>query len=273
MLFRSIPLMVPLLMAMGAGPLLTWKRGDLLGVASRLRLVFGLTLAVVVVTIFLGSGKSALAPLGIGLAAWVFLGTMQDLAGRVRLFQVPFAETLRRLVTLPRASWGMVIAHAGMAVALAGMTVSAGWQQEGIQVMKPGDSIVVAGDTWHFDRTSPVEGSNWAGMQAQFTVSRDGQAFTILHPSRRTYPLQQMTLAKVAIHTNGLANWYVVVGDPQDGGGWIVRIYWHPLAPWIWFGVLIMAAGGAVSLSDRRLRVGAPVRRSLSQLGKTHLAA
>jgi cytochrome c-type biogenesis protein CcmF len=240
----------------------------------RLRVIFGVSLAVLVGASLMSSGKSALAPIGIGLAAWVFLGTMQDLAGRVRLFQGPLVDTLRRLAALPRASWGMTIAHSGVAVALAGMTVSSGWSAEGIQVMKPGDDVVVAGDTWHFDGTAPVKGSNWTGMQAQFSVSDGGgRPFTVLTPSRRTYSLQQMTLAKVAIHTNNVANWYVVVGDPQPQGGWIVRIYWHPLAPWIWYGVLIMAAGGAVSLSDRRLRIGAPVRRPVGVSGKHHAPA
>ena len=237
-------------------------------------MILGVSLAVMVGTSFATAGKFALAPIGIGLAAWVFLGTMQDLAARVHLFQGPFSDTLRRLGALPRASWGMTIAHAGVAVALAGMTVSTGWSAEGIQVMKPGDKVVVAGDTWHFDQTAPVSGSNWTGMQARFSVSDGaGHPFTVLTPSRRTYSLQQMTLAKVAIHTNNLANWYVVVGDPQPQGGWIVRIYWHPLAPWIWYGVLIMAAGGAVSLSDRRLRIGAPVRRPAVAAGKNHAAA
>ncbi len=269
-----VPLMVPLLVAMAAGPLLTWKRGDLPGIAARLRVPFGVSVAIMVGTSLMAGGKSALASIGIGLAAWVFLGTMQDLAGRVRLFQGPFSDTLRRLGALPRASWGMTIAHAGVAITLAGMTVSTGWSAEGIQVMKPGDQVVVAGDIWHFDSTAPVSGSNWKGMQAQFSVSDGGaRPFTVLTPSRRTYSLQQMTLAKVAIHTNHLANWYVVVGDPQPQGGWIVRIYWHPLAPWIWYGFLIMAAGGAVSLSDRRLRIGAPVRRPVVASGKSHAAA
>ncbi len=268
-----VPLMVPVLVAMAAGPLLTWKRGDLPGVLARLRVIFGVTIAVTVGAGIVAWGRSILAPLGIGLAAWVFLGTMQDLAGRVRLFRIPLADSVRRLVQLPRASWGMTIAHAGVAVTLAGMTVSAAWQAEGIQVMKPGDSIVVAGDTWHFDSTTPASGSNWTGMRAQFSVGDNSGVFTTLRPSRRTYPLQQMTLAKVAIHTNGLANWYVVVGDPQPQGGSIVRIYWHPLAPWIWYGVLIMAAGGAVSLSDRRLRLGAPVRRPVGALENSHVGA
>jgi cytochrome c-type biogenesis protein CcmF len=268
-----VPLMVPLIAAMAAGPFLTWKRADLPALFGRLRLAFVLALVVAAVTAYEAEGKAALAPLGLGLAAWLFIGTALEWAERVRLGRVPFAETLSRAAGLPRAAWGMTLAHAGLAVTIAGITVSTGWQAEGIEVMKPGDSVVVAGDTWHFDGLDPAEGSNWDGVRASFTISRDGKPFAVLHPQRQNFPLQQMTVAKVAIHTNGLADWYLVLGDGQANGGWIVRIYHNPLVPWVWFGAIIMALGGLVSLSDRRLRVGAPLRRTKPIAESPHVAA
>jgi len=268
-----VPLMVPLIAAMAAGPFLTWKRADLPALFGRLRLAFVLALVVAAVTAYEAEGKAALAPLGLGLAAWLFIGTALEWAERVRLGRVPFAETLSRAAGLPRAAWGMTLAHAGLAVTIAGITVSTGWQAEGIELMKPGDSVVVAGDTWHFDGLDPAEGSNWDGVRASFTISRDGKPFAVLHPQRQNFPLQQMTVAKVAIHTNGLADWYLVLGDGQANGGWIVRIYHNPLVPWVWFGAIIMALGGLVSLSDRRLRVGAPLRRTKPIAESPHVAA
>ena len=47
----------------------------------------------------------------------------------------------------------------------------------------------------------------------------------------------------------------------RDGAA-VLRLHVNPLAPWIWFGALVMALGGALSLADRRLRVGAPARRA-----------
>ncbi|MBV9017802.1 MAG: hypothetical protein JO058_19305, partial [Alphaproteobacteria bacterium] len=66
----------------------------------------------------------------------------------------------------------------------------------------------------------------------------------------------------VAIRTNLLADVYAVVGDPDGKGGYTLRLYWNPLVPWIWLGAAAMALGGILSLSDRRLRVGAPARRA-----------
>ncbi|MDE1967967.1 MAG: hypothetical protein KGI92_03590, partial [Alphaproteobacteria bacterium] len=58
------------------------------------------------------------------------------------------------------------------------------------------------------------------------------------------------------------ADFYLALGDPDDKGGWAVRAYWKPLVPFIWIGGVIMAFGGAVSLSDRRWRVGVAARRA-----------
>ncbi|HTH96292.1 MAG TPA: heme lyase CcmF/NrfE family subunit [Stellaceae bacterium] len=257
-----LPLMVPLLLALGIGPLMTWKRADIIPLMVRLRLAFVLAVVAAAATAYLAIGKSALAPLGLGLAAWIFIATLTELAERIRLFRVPLGNSLRRLATSPRAAFGMSLAHAGLAVTIAGITVSTGWQAESIQVMKPGDSVTIAGDTWHFDGTSAIKGENWQGLEARFTLSHDGKPFAVLTPARHSFPLQQMTLAKVAIHTDGFADWYAVLGEEQPGGGWVARLYHNPLVPWVWFGALIMALGGIVSLTDRRLRIGAPLRRA-----------
>ncbi|MEC8200632.1 MAG: cytochrome c-type biogenesis CcmF C-terminal domain-containing protein, partial [Pseudomonadota bacterium] len=50
--------------------------------------------------------------------------------------------------------------------------------------------------------------------------------------------------------------------EPNGKGGWTTRLYYKPLVPWLWLGSIIMVLGGIVSLTDRRLRVGAPSRRS-----------
>jgi len=256
-----VPLMVPLVLLMAAGPMMTWKRADLAGVLLRLRLAFGLALAVAVIMIIATKGHEALAPLGIGLAAWLLFGTLKELADRIRLFQAPWDMVRTRLRHTTRASWGMSIAHAGLAVTIAGITIASGWQQEAIQTLHPGESIALAGDVYRFDRVEPLPGPNYSAEQATVAISHDGRTFATVHPSRLTYPLQRMTTTDVAIHTDGFSDRYVVLGDPQPDGGWIFRIYYNPLVPWVWFGALIMVLGGILSLSDRRLRIGAPVRK------------
>ena len=72
--------------------------------------------------------------------------------------------------------------------------------------------------------------------------------------------MQGTDTTEAAIRTTWIADIYVAIGDPAPAGGIAVRIYHNPLVPWIWLGAVIMVAGGLVSLSDRRHRVGAPSR-------------
>jgi len=52
-----------------------------------------------------------------------------------------------------------------------------------------------------------------------------------------------------------------VIGDPDGQGGYVTRLYFNPLVPWMWVGAMIMVLGAGISLSDRRHRVGAPSQR------------
>ncbi|MDH5411283.1 MAG: c-type cytochrome biogenesis protein CcmF, partial [Alphaproteobacteria bacterium] len=94
-----------------------------------------------------------------------------------------------------------------------------------------------------------------------FTVRRDGEIYTVLEPEKRSYIVQRRETTEAAIHTTFMKDLYVVLGDEADGA-WVTRIYYNPLVPWMWMGSLIMVLGGTLSLSDRRLRVGAPKRHA-----------
>jgi cytochrome c-type biogenesis protein CcmF len=256
-----VPLMVPLVAAMAVGPFLAWKRADLAGVLGRLKLAAGLAVAAVLGALYLEQGGPVLALFGVALAAWLFAASILEWAGRVKLLRVPLADSLRRAAKLPRSAYGMTLAHAGLAVAIAGMTASAAWKTEEILILRPGDSVQVAGTSYLFEGVERSQGPNYESETAAITATRDGRIIARLRPEKRLYRVQNMPTTEAAIHTTGLADLYVALGDPDGKGGWTVRIFHEPLVPWIWAGSLIMVLGGFVSLSDRRLRVGAPTRR------------
>jgi len=250
------PLMVPLLVAVACGPLLGWKRGDLLGAMQRLWVALAAAIAVVLVGLYVARGGPVLSVLGFGLAAWVACGALVEWAERTRLFRAGAGESLRRALRLPRSAYGMTLAHLGLAVTVAGFAGSA-FEQERIQEMRPGDVVAMAGYDLQFRGVEEVQGANFSADEGNFVLSRGPRTIAVLHPERRFFPLQQQTTAKTAIHTNFLADYYLAIGDPDGKGGWAVRAYWKPLVPWIWIGAVIMAFGGVLSLSDRRWRVGA----------------
>ncbi|MBB3930755.1 cytochrome c-type biogenesis protein CcmF [Kaistia hirudinis] len=252
------PLMVPLLIAVPFGPLLAWKRGDLLAASQRLMAAFLVALAVIVIGLFLAGTGSALAILGIALAAWLLVGSLSDIAFRVKLGRAPLAESVRRGVGLPRAAWGTMVAHFGLGLTVLGIVASTAWNSETIVTMKPGDSVEVAGRTLAMDGFLPVAGGTYTGTAVRFSIREGGAAIGTLQPEKRFYTVQNMPTTESAIRTFGFSQLYVSLGDVKPDGETTVRVYWKSLITLIWLGALVMAAGGTLSLSDRRLRVGAP---------------
>ena len=257
-----VPLMIPLLIACPAGAAMAWKRGDLPGVLGRLKVAAILAAGVAVATAGFDSRSDLFAALALGIAAWLVAGAGIGLLERTGIFRVPLSAAMRRTAQLPRSAWGTAIAHASLGIVAAGITASSAWQTERILVMRPGEVAELAGYAVRFRGTDAVEGPNYTATRGAYELLRNGRIATVLHPEKRSYPAEQSATTEAAIYTTLMADVYAVLGDPDGNGGWTTRLYHNPLVPWIWVGAIMMAAGGCVSLSDRRLRIGAPRRRN-----------
>jgi len=252
------PLFVPLMLAVPFGPLLAWKRGDLYAAAQRLTAAGIAALVAIAVLWAWTRGGATLAPLAIGLAVFAIGGALTDLAERTGLFRIPFANALRRARGLPRSAWGTSFAHAGVGVALIGIVCETTWNSEYIATMKPGQAATVAGYQLKLDDITQRQGPNFREMIAQFSVSEGGRPLEVMTPAKRSFATRGMSTTEAALLTRGASQLYISLGEASADGGIAVRIYHKPLVLLIWFGPVMMAFGGLLSLSDRRLRVGAP---------------
>ncbi len=253
-----VPLMIPLLLVVVAGAVLRWKR-DTVGRALRMLRVPALLALITVAGLYIaGGGAHPFAAAGIGLAVWLVGGTLAGLFSRFRLFQVPMKRSLSLATNTPRAIYGMVIAHIGLGLAVIGITCVSAFQQERIMAISPGQSIAIAGYDFKLDRVEQLKEDNFEAERAWFEVSRKGQPFTVMSSERRFFPVSSSVTTEAGIKPVFLSNLYVAIGEPNNRGQWVVRLYHHPFALLIWFGPVAMALGGLVSLSDRRFRVGAP---------------
>ena len=260
-----IPLMIPMIAAMAVGPMLGWKRAELGVALKRLWLAFIATAITAICVLAFVSDGPVLAVAGLAMAAWLAVGTLVEIAERIRLFREPISRSLARLVRTPRATWGMTLGHLGLAIAVAGMAGAGGWKQEAIQTMSTGESVEVGGYTFTFEGATDGEGPNYSLTRGVFTVTEGGQPVATLYPENRRYPVRSMPTTEAAIHTLFTGDLYVVIGDPEgNAGSYVTRIYWNPLVAWMWAGTLIMASAAGISLTDRRFRVGAPRRQKAS---------
>ena len=253
-----VPILMPAIIAMVIGPVLAWRRGKL-GAAFRRLLpaaIGALAAPVIVFAINRATPPAALA--GIALAIWAMLGVLTDLGDRSGVAKLPVAASWRRLRHLSRGTWGYAIAHFGVGVLIAGITVSTAWRSERIETLRPGDTVEIAGRTLRLVGVTEEDVANYRAERAQIVVEQSGSAPMTLYPERRWYPVARSQTTNTAIATNGFGDLYLALGDPDGQGGWVLRAYYNPLVPWIWFGAILAALGGLVSLSDRRLRLRVP---------------
>jgi cytochrome c-type biogenesis protein CcmF len=259
------PLMAALAIILPAGPLLAWKRGDLEGVGQRLWLAAVIALAVGIATYALFSPKKALGALGLAIGAWLIAGALAEIVERTRAFRVPAADSWRRLTGLPRGAWGMTLAHLGLGVFVLGACCELGWKQEAAEALPIGGALYVAGYHLVLQKVGPVEGKNFDSERALIAVSKAGKPVCTGEPDRRFYPAGGQTVSGIALCYRGASHLYMVLGErrrgaPNSNGGgapvWLIRAYWNPWASLIFLGPVIMALGGATSLSDRRMRLG-----------------
>jgi cytochrome c-type biogenesis protein CcmF len=254
-----VPLMLPVIIAMAVGPMLSWKRGDLLGALQHLWVACVVALLVMLGVFYATYGGPVLAVLGLGLAAWTAMGVLAEWMERVRLFKAPLAESRRRAINLPRAAYGMTFAHLGMAISVAGIAAQA-FEAESLAIVPVGGDLALSGYVLHLDRVERLPGPNYVADHASVEVRRNGRIVAVMTPERRYFALHDQTTSMTAIRSNLFADLYIALGDPDNAGGWTIRAFWKPLVSWIWFGALVMAAGGVISLSDRRFRVGAAAK-------------
>jgi cytochrome c-type biogenesis protein CcmF len=177
---------------------------------------------------------------------------------RTGLFKVSLATAFRRAKGLPRSTWGAAFAHFGLGITLLGVIGETQWSFERIAELKPGQSISISGYELTFDGTTTRQGPNYRELAGRFTVRRRGSLIGVMQPSKRSFPSRATGTTETALMTRGLSQLYLSLGDPNPDGSLAVRLYYKPLVLLIWLGTVIMVLGGGLSLSDRRLRVGAP---------------
>jgi cytochrome c-type biogenesis protein CcmF len=255
-----VPIMLPLLLAMVVGPMLNWKRDGLKARMMELRWPAIAALMAIAVIVTWAGLSALLTGLGIALGTWIIAGSLWVLAKRMKLGRAPLESSLGLMRTTPRAFYGLVLGHLGMGLVVIAITFVSSFSQENILAMKPGDTTKIAGFEIKLEEMRDEQGPNYMAKVAVMKVTRDGALVTTLTPQIHSFTNQRQQIAQTSIYTNMIYNLYSAIGEQSADGKWTVRLYWHPMAPWLWMGALLMAFGGLISLSDRRFRIGAPLR-------------
>jgi len=258
--YAAIVLMSPLVVALGFGPLLAWKRGRISKPLQILVPALIVGLVVFWAVIWKSAGGIVMTGMGIGLAIWLMVSVMLEINDRTGFSKKPSAF-FKRARSVPRASWGMSFAHFGLAIVILGVTVSEAWTEEVLRLMKLGDTARVAGYDFTLEGVKPIAGPNYTAVRAAFLVTKRGHPVARLAPEDRVYSDPPMNTTEAGIQPLFVGDLYAVIGENAGEGLWSVRLYFKPFISGLWLGAGFMVIGGLISLSDRRQRVGAPSGR------------
>jgi cytochrome c-type biogenesis protein CcmF len=230
------PIFFALLILVPFGPRLLWKRGDLTEAARTLLPALGIA-AVAGIAIFAFTTPRTLAGAGaFAVAGWLVAASVIDIVKR-------------RTLTL--SGLASALAHAGLAVTLIGVAGTTLWRSEALEVLGPGDTMMVGGYTLRLDGVIGAQGPNYQAARANISVLDGGETIAVMHPEKRLYPVEGQETVETAIRTTIFTDLYLALGDQREHGRWTVRAYVNPLAPFIWLGALVMALGGFASLWNR----------------------
>jgi cytochrome c-type biogenesis protein CcmF len=235
------PVALLLVLVMGAGPLLRWRRDDAQALVSRMTppiLVFGVVLVAV---LLLGGGVALLPLLGLALAAALAVASVAPLWGR-------------NLLRTPLFTWGMVTAHLGIAVSLAGMASESAFTRATLVAARIGEPQRVGPYTVTLDGIAPTIGPNWSALEAHLSARRGDGAVIQLRPQSRFFTNPVTVTSESAIATVFDGQLYTVLGQADGQGRVQLRLWWKPFVTLIWLGGALVAIGGALSLVGRLRR-------------------
>ena len=250
------PFMILLGLILPVGSNLPWKRANILNSSKKLIFVFILSICLAGLIWAIQTGKSLVGPVGVFLGAWIVMGTILDLFSKLGR-----SISLKRLIVLPRADFGKFFAHSGLGITMFAIAALTSWEKEDIRVVPVGGSWKIAAYELKLNSVENVRGPNYFSKMGVIAVSKDGQLLTVLRPEKRNYPVAQMPTTEAAIDYRLSRDLYVVLGDQQSDNSWTIRTYLKPFTNWIWGGCALMAVGGLLSLTDRRLRIAAGRRK------------
>jgi len=235
---------IPMFLIMAVGPLLRWKDDNPGRIQPQIAILASIALVVIAIIVFVGD-YPILPILGLALSAALGVAAL-----------LPFKD--RKITRVPIATWGMVAAHFGVAVALFGMASESAFSQERLAAVAPGGVEQVGGWTVQLQSVDPVSGPNWTAIEARVAVSRDGSEGEpiILSPQARNFWSPAQATSESALLTTWDGQLYAVIGDaagigPDGQQRWQLRVWWKPFVTFIWYGGLLIAFGGVLSLVGR----------------------
>jgi cytochrome c-type biogenesis protein CcmF len=261
---------LPLLLLMGIGPLVAWRRSSLraLGASLIWPSVFAVTCGVALVA--LGAGSSVPALVAYTFCAFVLAAIVLEFArgtrARKALGEGTWLGAFSSLVGRNRRRYGGYVVHAAIVLLALGVAGGA-YGATKVRKLEPGQTMSIRGYDLRYLGSETRKASNRTEIRARLVVSRDGKSLGTYLAGKNSYPVEEQVSNEVGIRTDWLrAEDLFLIGEQFNGDGSVVlKALVNPLVDLIWLAGLVFLLGSLIAMwpderEQRRLaRRGAPV--------------
>ena len=252
-----VPLMIPVMLCVGVGAMLNWKRDKLRDKKVWYLVLFAVSIFLAILAAITFTPFKISAVISLTLAFWIMASSVHGVYHRVRNKRTKLASLLHT----PASFWGMMTAHLGLGVFTLGVALTSIYTAEEAVRMAPGDTYDVSGYSFTFNGIEEIEGPNYRSAAGNFSIEEKGQAVGSLVAEKRIYNVRSDVMTEAGIDASLTRDLFVALGEPLNEGAWSVRLQVKPFIRWIWYGCLLMGLGGLLAASDRRYRTNQVVKR------------
>jgi cytochrome c-type biogenesis protein CcmF len=145
-------------------------------------------------------------------------------------------------------SYAMLFSHGGVAVAIMGMSILNLGSSKTTISLKQGETASYQGYTFHLNGIKTFKMPTYEARQAYLEIKQGQKESQIVIPEKRFYESSQALTTEIALKHHWLTDLYIVLGGVLPGGRWVFEVALYPGIQLLWFGAILMALGGCVSL-------------------------
>ena len=255
------PIFLALLLLMGVGHLLPWRRATAASLRRALLAPGSVALGLAAILLVLGI-RQPYALIGFGLGAFVTTGIFiewgRGTLSRHRSSGDAYPIAFLRLLAANRPRYGGYIVHLAVVMVALGVVGTSFFNEQIDVVLGPGESVRINDYELRYVGTLEYPKSNRTEFVSTVEVYRDGQLRYTLQPQRAFYPSFNMAATRAAIRSTPVEDLFVVPSENLPDGSVGFRILVNPLIWWMWVAGPVLILGTLVALWPQRVRVAVP---------------
>ena len=257
---------LPLLLLMGVGPLVAWRRASVRSLSLTFAWPAGVAAATGLVLLALGAGSSIPGLIAYSFSAFVLASIALEFARGTRARRAlsggSWPAAFGALVSRNRRRYGGYIVHASIVVLAIGIAGASLYDSIGEARVTRGSSLAVSDYRLTYRDLVERTGPNATLVRAVFDVERNGERLGVVEAGKNAYTVERLVSKEVGVRTNFLTgeDLFVIVEQINADGSLYLRVFVKPLVNLLWLAGFIFLLGSLITLwpdarEQRRLAV------------------